>query len=66
MDDKPQRKPRFWPVVFLVAFLLGAVLWGLWMSRIIQQTRASRADPFFVPVSTNTNSPPAPAPAVSH
>jgi predicted permease len=66
MDDKPQRKPRFWPVVFLVAFLLGAVLWGLWMSRIIQQTRASRTDPFFVPVSTNTNSLPAPPPAVSH
>jgi hypothetical protein len=66
MDDKLQRKPRFWPVVFLVAFLLGAVLWGLWMSRIIQQTRASRTDPFFVPVSTNTNSLPAPHPAVSH
>jgi len=28
MDDKPQHKPRFWPVVFLVAFLIGAVLWG--------------------------------------
>ncbi len=66
MDDNPLRKPRFWPMVFLVAFLLGAVLWGLWMSRIIQQTRASRADPFFVPMSTNTNSVSTPAPAVSH
>lgn len=42
MDDEPQRKPRFWPVVFVAAFLLGAILWGLWMSKIIQQTRATR------------------------
>ena len=66
MEDNPQRKPRFWPVLFLVAFLLGAALWGIWMIRIIQQTRDSRADPFFVPISTNTNSLPAPASVVSH
>ena len=42
MDDEPPRKPRFWPVVFVAAFLLGAILWGFWMIKIIQQTRAMR------------------------
>ncbi len=53
MDDEPQRKPRFWPVVFVTAFLLGAILWGLWMSKLIQQTRTNRIYRIGTPSGSN-------------
>jgi hypothetical protein len=53
MSDEPQRKPIFWPALFLTAFILGAILWALWMSRVIRQTREDRGGGFFVPASTN-------------
>jgi hypothetical protein len=53
MDDKQRRGPRFWPVIFVAAFLVGAALWGLWMSKLIRQTRANRGERFFVPMATN-------------
>jgi hypothetical protein len=55
MNETRQRKPPFWPVIFVSAFLLGAILWGLWMTKFIQQTRARRSNGFFVPMS---NAPP--------
>ena len=56
MSDDPKRPPRFWPVLFITAFVLGAVLWALWMTRAILETRAHRVQPtndFFVPMATN-------------
>ena len=65
MDDKQRRGPRFWPVIFAAAFLVGVALWGLWMSKLIRQTRANHGERFFVPMMTNrpavaTNSPVSP------
>jgi len=40
-------------MLFLAAFVLGAVLWALWMSRVIRQTREDRGGGFFVPTTTN-------------
>ncbi len=65
MSDKQKRKPYFWPVVFLAGFVLGAVLWALWMSKVIRQTRQVRDSGFFVPMSNPavpapTNTAPAP------
>jgi hypothetical protein len=53
MDEEPKRRPIFWPVLFMSAFVLGAVLWAVWMSRVIQQTREKRDPGFFVPMNTN-------------
>ncbi len=58
MSDKQKRKPYFWPVIFIAGFVLGAVLWALWMSKVIEQTRRVRDSGFFVPMATNA----APAP----
>jgi len=61
MSDDPKPTPRFWPVLFITAFVLGALLWALWMTRVIRQTRESRDERgsgFYVPTTTN----PAPAP----
>ena len=57
MSDAPKPKPRFWPLLFLLAFVLGAILWGVWMSKVIRQTRNTRDERdqngFFVPINTN-------------
>lgn len=59
MDEEKKRKPVFWPALFLTAFGLGIVLWGLWMIRVVRQTRERREEThgFFVPTNT---------PAASH
>jgi formylglycine-generating enzyme len=59
--NEPQSpKPRFWPLLFIVAFVLGGLLWVVWMAKVVQQTRASRVKDFFVPMSTNFSDPHAP------
>jgi hypothetical protein len=67
MDDELKRARRFWPTVFLTAFALGAVLWGVWMINIARKTRENRENTFFVPppvqpATTNTNAAPAKGP----
>jgi hypothetical protein len=62
VNEPQKQRPIFWPVLFLSAFVLGAVLWGLWMSRVIRQTRENRDIGFFVPMNTN----PLPTVPVSH
>ncbi len=68
MSESSKRKPYLWPMIFLTAFVLGALLWGLWMAKVIRQTRLNRDHGFFVPLSNPapgqpprpaTNSPPA-------
>ena len=59
MSDKQKRKPYFWPMVFLAGFGLGAVLWALWMSKVIQQTRTIRDSSYFVPMSNPAGQSPA-------
>jgi hypothetical protein len=54
MNVEPQHpRPRFWPVVFLVAFLGGAMLWTIWMYHVVvktrEQVREQRDNSFFVP-----------------
>jgi hypothetical protein len=53
VNEPQKQRPIFWPVLFLTAFVLGAALWGLWMSRVIRQTRENRDIGFFVPMNTN-------------
>jgi hypothetical protein len=54
-EQKPKHGPRFWPLVFLVAFVLGASLWAVWMVHLIRKTRAERTENIFVPAAS-TNS----------
>src|SRR5579872_5604943 len=64
MNDQKKTRPYFWPMVFLAAFLFGAVLWGLWMYKVVERTRSNRENGFFVPMS---NSPPrTPAPTATN
>ena len=35
MIDQPKRKPVLWPMIFLGAFGLGALLWVSWMVWIL-------------------------------
>jgi hypothetical protein len=53
VNDQQKPKPVFWQALFLTAFVVGAVLWALWMSRVIRQTRENRDIGFFVPMNTN-------------
>ena len=67
MNGQPPNKPYFWPLVFLTAFLLGAVLRRLsrHRARAVQQTRERRDMNFFVPRNSppeSTNAPATPAP----
>ena len=59
MSQSSKRKPYLWPMIFLTAFVLGALLWGLWMAKVIRQTRQNREHGFFVPLS---NPPPSQSP----
>jgi hypothetical protein len=71
MNDELQHpRPRFWPVVFLVAFLGGGMLWTLWMYHVVvktrEQVREQRDNSFFVPPASapiipGTNAAPAAA-----
>jgi hypothetical protein len=54
VDDVPKRKPLFWPMLFMGAFVLGGLLWCLWMWHIVQKTRETRDSGFFVPMSGQT------------
>ena len=65
MDNAPKRKPIFWPVVFISAFAVGGILWGVWMLKFVRQTRANRDDSFVVPLNTNPAPVVAPKPAPS-
>jgi formylglycine-generating enzyme required for sulfatase activity len=53
MNDAPKRKPIFWPLVFIGAFALGGILWGVWMLKFVRATRENRDDSFVVPLNTN-------------
>ena len=55
MNENPPRKVPMVPRLVISAFVLGAILWGLWMVKLVRQTRAtqSHTDSFFVPVNTN-------------
>ena len=66
MNVEQQGRRYFWPVLFISAFGLGALLWGLWMYQVVVKTRRQQNDGFFVPqnksprsVVTVTNLPPA-------
>jgi hypothetical protein len=64
MSDDPKPKPIFWAALFITAFALGAILWALWMVRVIRQTREARDSPekgFLVPMATNPPAASAPA-----
>jgi hypothetical protein len=54
VDNQQKRKPRFWPALFGGAFLAGGILWCVWMWFIVQKTRASRDNSFFVPIAGQT------------
>jgi hypothetical protein len=54
VENEQKRRPRFWPLLFLAAFILGASLWAVWMIHIINKTRANRVDGFFVPMAGQT------------
>ena len=62
MDEEQKCARRFWPMMFIGAFALGAVLWAVWMINIVRKTRENRENTFFVPppvqATTNTNAPP--------
>jgi formylglycine-generating enzyme len=54
----------FWPTLIVSAFVFGAILWGLWMYRLVKQTRSYKENAFPVPrsepvdsVSTNPTAP---------
>ena len=51
MSDN-QKRPYFWPGLFLTAFLFGAILWGLWMYKLVVRTRSYHDESFPVPRST--------------
>lgn len=53
MADGQNRKPYFWPALFISAFAVGAVLWGVWMIKFVRQTRENRGDNFFVPMNAH-------------
>lgn len=44
-------------MIFGAAFVLGAVLWGLWMLKVVQQTKINRDSSFFVPSSKPLSGP---------
>jgi hypothetical protein len=64
VDEAQKPRPIFWPALFGAAFLVGALLWCVWMWHIVQKTREARDNSFFVPVTGQTapsaNNPPAP------
>src|ERR1700678_1653470 len=53
MTDGSNRKPYFWPALFIGAFAVGAVLWGFWMFKFVRQTRENRENGFSVLINTN-------------
>jgi hypothetical protein len=63
VDEEQKRKPLFWPALFGGAFLVGGILWCVWMWHIVQKTRESRDNSFFVPMAGETV--PSNAPATS-
>ena len=65
MNDEPKPRPLRWPIYFWAAIGLGVLLWCLWMTKFVRQTRRDPANDFFVPrdnpvpqISTNPASPP--------
>jgi hypothetical protein len=49
MDIEQQGRRYFWPVLFISAFALGALLWALWMYQVVAKTRRQQQNGFFVP-----------------
>jgi hypothetical protein len=69
VDEEQKRKPLFWPMLFMGAFLAGGILWCAWMWHIVQKTRESRDNSFFVPMAGETvpsNAPTAPTNLVTN
>jgi hypothetical protein len=56
MPDEQERKPRFWPMLFLGAFASGAILWCLWMVVIVQKTRQIHPTDLYPPASQSSPS----------
>jgi hypothetical protein len=48
-NGPPTRKAWFWPALFFGAFAAGALLWGIWMYKIVQRTRRQQENGFFAP-----------------
>jgi hypothetical protein len=68
VDEVQKRKPLFWPMLFMGAFVLGGILWCLAMWHFANKIREERTDGFFVPMADQTapatsssNAPAAPA-----
>jgi hypothetical protein len=55
MNETPPKKFPLLPKLIISAFVLGAILWGIWMCKFVLQTRATQrhTDSFFVPINTN-------------
>ena len=51
---EPQNNVKLvWPRFAIAFMVLGALLWVSWMVKFIHQTRASKGEDFFVPMTTN-------------
>jgi hypothetical protein len=50
MADEQERKPLFWPLLFLGAFAAGALLWCVWMLAIVHKTQRIHPDEFYAPM----------------
>ncbi|MDB6112500.1 MAG: hypothetical protein JWR69_4250 [Pedosphaera sp.] len=67
MSAERQNKRYFWPSLFIGAFFAGAVLWCVWMYKVVERTRKQQQEGFFVPqpepgaASHFTNAPVAPS-----
>lgn len=54
MDEVRKNKPRFWPMLFMGAFVLGGLLWCGAMWHFVNKTREERVNGFFVPMAGQT------------
>ncbi|EEF61580.1 formylglycine-generating enzyme family protein [Pedosphaera parvula] len=52
------KRSYFWPALIASAFVFGAVLWGLWMYKLVKQTRSYKENAFPVPRSEPVDTPP--------
>jgi sulfatase modifying factor 1 len=64
MNAERQNKRYLWPAIFLGAFFAGAVLWCVWMYKVVERTRRQQREGFFVPQPNGPASNPTNAPVV--